>query len=205
MKRLACLVVLLEVALVAGAGAQSLADVARKEEQRRKHIKNPAEVITNRDLHAPEVVGPPADQSGAPPDGSVQPAQSPEGGQSAAPDGEQSAESSAPSSSMPPPPGDDEASRARSQQEWAKTMADARAELERTKMFAEALQTRANSLLTDFTNRDDPAQRAAIDVERRRTLAELERAKADIVKQTQALADLETAARRQGVPPGWVR
>jgi hypothetical protein len=84
-------------------------------------------------------------------------------------------------------------------------MADAQAQLERTKMFAEALQTRANSLLTDFTNRDDPAQRAAIDVERRRTLAELDRAKGEIVAQTKALADLETAARRAGVPPGWLR
>jgi hypothetical protein len=204
MKRLACLVVLLEFALAVSAGAQSLADVARKEEQRRKHIKNPAEVITNKDLHAPPVVGTPAG-SGEAADGSVQQAQTPDGDEASAPDSEQAAEAGGPSSSTPPPPGDDEESRAKSQQDWAKAMADARAELERTKMFAEALQTRANSLLTDFTNRDDPAQRAAIDLERRKTLAELDRAKADIVRQTKALEELETAARRQGVPPGWVR
>jgi hypothetical protein len=203
MKRFACLVVLLEFALVAGAGAQSLADVARKEEQRRKHIKAPAEVITNKDLHAPDVVSPPAGESTAP-DGSLQPGSPSEGDQASEPGSEQAPESNQPSTTLPPP-GDDEASRAKSQEEWSKAMADARAELERTKMFAEALQTRANSLLTDFTNRDDPAQRAAIDVERRRTLSELERTKADIVKQTKGLADLETAARRQGVPPGWLR
>jgi hypothetical protein len=200
MKRVACLVVVLEFALVAGAGAQSLADVARKEEQRRKHIKTPSEVITNKDLHAPDVVTPPQGESTTAPDGSVQPAEPSEGDQATAPDTEQPS-----ATSTPPPPGDDEASRAKSQEEWAKAMADARAELERTKMFAEALQTRANSLLTDFTNRDDPAQRSAIDLERRKTLAEIDRAKADIVKQTKALADLETAARRQGVPPGWLR
>jgi hypothetical protein len=199
MKRLACLVVVLEFALVAGASAQSLGDVARKEEQRRKQIKTPAEVITNKDLHAPDVVTPPAQA-----DGSGQSAPSLEGDQAPGPDGGQATEST-PSSTTPPPPGDDEASRAKSQEEWAKAMADARAELDRTKMFAEALQTRANSLLTDFTNRDDPAQRGAIDAERRKTLAELDRAKADIVKQTKAIEDLETAARRQGVPPGWVR
>src|SRR5213076_88129 len=45
---------------------------------------------------------------------------------------------------------------------WTKRMTDARNALERSQSFAEALQVRINSLTTDFTNRDDPAQRSQI-------------------------------------------
>jgi hypothetical protein len=84
-------------------------------------------------------------------------------------------------------------------------MAEARSQLERSKMFAEALQTRANSLWADFTARDDPAQQRTLEAERKKTLAELERVKGEIETQTKGLADLEDEARRAGVPPGWLR
>jgi hypothetical protein len=81
----------------------------------------------------------------------------------------------------------------------------ARTDLERTRMFAEALQTRINALTTDFVNRDDPAQRAVIEQERNKALAELARLQKDVEAKTKAIADIEDEARRAGVPPGWLR
>jgi hypothetical protein len=181
MKRLLLAVLLLQ-ALVTAAGAQSLADIARKEEERRKDIKKPAKVYTNKDLGP---VGP------APP-----PAPAP-AATTAAP-----AEGTGEDGTKPPT---EEEQRAVQEQAWRSRMGDARSKLERSKMYAEALQTRANSLWADFTARDDPAQRAGIEAERKKTLAEIDKVKGEIQEQTKALADLEEEARRAGVPPGWLR
>jgi hypothetical protein len=72
-------------------------------------------------------------------------------------------------------------------------------------MFAEALQTRINSLSADFVNRDDPAQQAVIARDRQRSLGELDRLKKAIEDGRKAIAGLEEEARRAGVPPGWLR
>jgi hypothetical protein len=72
-------------------------------------------------------------------------------------------------------------------------------------MFADALQSRINALATDFVNRDDPAQRAQIESERKRALAELERVRKEMTDQTSAISDIEEEARKSGVPPGWLR
>lgn len=84
-------------------------------------------------------------------------------------------------------------------------MAGARAALERSKVLADALQSRLNALATDIVNRDDPAQRAQLELERQRAITELDRMKAEIAEQTKAIADLEEDARKAGVPPGWLR
>ena len=83
--------------------------------------------------------------------------------------------------------------------------AGARDSLQRSQMFAEALQSRINGLNTDFTSRDDPAQRDSVAADRQKALAELQRVKDEIVKQTKAIADIQEEARKSGVPAGWVR
>ena len=72
-------------------------------------------------------------------------------------------------------------------------------------MFAEALQTRINSLSSDFVNRDDPFQRAKIGEDRDKALAELSRVKAEMVNAKKHIEDIEEEARKAGVPPGWLR
>ena len=72
-------------------------------------------------------------------------------------------------------------------------------------LFADSLQTRINSLTTDFVNRDDPAQRAKIETDRQTALAELEKVKKEITDTTREIAAIEDEARRAGVPPGWLR
>ena len=69
----------------------------------------------------------------------------------------------------------------------------------------DSLQSRINALTTDFVNRDDPAQRAKIEADRKAALAELERVKKELDEQTKAITAIEDEARRAGVPAGWLR
>ena len=100
---------------------------------------------------------------------------------------------------------DEEKRRSDEEQRWRARMAEARDQVGRSRMFAEALQSRINALNADFSARDDPAQRAVIGTQLQEALAELERVRGDIEAQQKALADLEEEARRAGVPPGWLR
>src|SRR5260221_11827399 len=60
-----CTFAFVVAAIAAPAPAQSLADVARKEEERRKEIKQPARVITNTDLRPGMQVTSPPPAAGA--------------------------------------------------------------------------------------------------------------------------------------------
>ena len=88
---------------------------------------------------------------------------------------------------------------------WRQRMSPAREELRRSEMFAEALQTRINSLSNDFAARDDPYQRARVAEDRQKALAEMDRVRTDVQDQKKKIADIEEEARQAGVPPGWVR
>ena len=84
-------------------------------------------------------------------------------------------------------------------------MAGARDALGRSHTFADALQSQINALYTEFVNMDDPLRRSVIEQKRLAAIAEQDRVKADIVKQTKAIADIEDEARRANVPAGWLR
>lgn len=179
-----CLSVLLMLAISAPVFAQNppLAEIARREQARRKVPKTPPKVYTNKDLPkggAPKA--PPA--PGAP---------------------------SAPASSATPVPADPATPPAtpgeqKDESWWRARITQAREELRRNEMFLDALQSRINGLSTDFVNRDDPYQRAKIGEDRQKALAELDRVKADVEKQKKQIADIEEEARTAGVPPGWLR
>jgi hypothetical protein len=174
---LIAVVLLLGAGVAAPASAQSLADVARKEEERRKEVKKPSRVLTNKDLKADPNA--PATPAPLPADAT---APAPDGDKTTSPDADKPAP--APSAS----PRDEEEQRQKDQAEWAKKAADARQLLHRNEMFLQALQSRINGLTADYTARDDPYQRAQLDLER-----------------SKAIADLEEDARKAGVPPGWLR
>jgi len=162
------------------AAAQTLADVAKAEEARRKSVKKPAKVIGNHDLK-PDTGKPNPNATPTPGAAPVNIPLSPEPAAAAAKTAAQ-----------------DEAV-------WKERMATARATLDRTRMFADALQSRINALTTDFVNRDDPAQKSVIEQDRIKALDELERVKKEITVQTKAIADIQDEARKAGVPAGWVR
>ena len=169
------------------AGAQSLAAVARSEEARRKQQPKAAKVYTNQDLtrdHTTPTTATPS--AAAPADGSA-------GTVTPTPTEAPPADAAA-----PPTP-------ARDQKYWRERIGSARADLERSKTFADALQSRISALTTDFVNRDDPAQRAVIEQNRLKALAELERVQREMAAQTKAITAIEDEARKAGVPAGWLR
>lgn len=88
---------------------------------------------------------------------------------------------------------------------WKQRIGSVRTNLSRAEMFAEALQTRINSLSQDFVNRDDPAQRQQIAEQRQKALDELARVQEEIASFKKEIAAIEDEARRLGVPPGWLR
>ncbi len=76
---------------------------------------------------------------------------------------------------------------------------------DRAQLMAAALQNRVDGLWTEFTSRDDPAQRTVIEGNRQAALDELENTSAEIADLTQQIADIREEARRANVPPGWLR
>ena len=99
----------------------------------------------------------------------------------------------------------DPAERKKEEAAWRERIKNEREALDRAKSFADALQTKTNSLNTDFVIRDDPVQRAAIAAERDKSLAEMDRLKKEIAEHTKKIAAIQQDARRAGAPPGWVR
>jgi hypothetical protein len=170
--------------------AQSLADLSKQEEDRRKRIKAPAKVYTNKDLGsvpAAPPAEPPADLKG-------DPAKGPEKGKEKDAGKEKGQEKDAAK------PADQ-----KDQAYWSGRVKALQSQLDRDESFAEALQSRINALSTDFANRSDPAQRAVIDRDRTKALSELDRLKQAIQNDKKAVTDLQDEARRSGVPPGWLR
>jgi hypothetical protein len=178
-------------ALLAGrpARAQSLADLAKQEEDRRKATGPPAKVYTNKDLsHRAESAPPPAEGSGTPADAAKD-------GAKDAKDKETAKDKAAAKAAEP----------TRDQAYWAGRLKTLQDQLVRDQNYADAMQTRINSLTADFVNRDDPAQRAVIEQNRQKSVAELARLNKSVLDTKKAIADLQEEARRAGVPPGWLR
>ena len=176
--------------------AQSLADVARTEEARRKAVKGQVKVYTNETLRG----GDGGDAPAAP--ASPSPASSTQGAPAAAAAGG-TAQPGASQGAKPAPP--KAADGVKDEKFWRERIGTARDALSRSQTFADALQTQINGLYTEFVNMSDPAQRAVIEKKRLAAIAEHDRVKADIVRQTKALADIEDEARRANVPAGWLR
>lgn len=165
---------------LSGAAAQSLGEVAKREEARRKAVKTPGKVYTDDSLHhEPAPAVPPAPAVAATsPDTAAPPAK--------------------PADKTTDEPKKDEAY-------WKQRVTAERDALGRAQIFAESLQSRINALTNDFSARDDPFQRNQIAADRQKSLAELERVRKEIETHTKAITDIQEEARKAGVPAGWVR
>jgi hypothetical protein len=187
--------------MVAGAGgaqAQSLAEVAREEAARRKTVATPGRVYTNNDLR-PDFTRP------APPPATPESTSAAGHGAAAAPEAGAAAAGATQGTAQGTAPGAAQGGDLRDQAYWSSRMADARAKVDRSQAFAQALQNRIDMLWTDFVNRGDPVQQRAIEQDRNKALAELETLKREIEANRKAVADIEDEARRAGVPAGWLR
>jgi hypothetical protein len=156
-------VLLIGVAAVTAAErvrSQSLGEVAKKEQERRKNTPAAGKVYTNKDLAPAPAPTPSADAgAGTDPAGSVSkpsdqatPAsEKPAAGDSA---GKKTADSDKGKDKGP--------SGTKDQAYWSTRHRTLQEALDRDSTFSEALQSRINALTTDFVNRDDPAQRTVI-------------------------------------------
>ena len=172
------------------AHAQSLGDVAKKEEERRKAVKSSGKVYTNDDLRK-YPVGPVPLPPGE--------------GESAATGPGAPGDPVAAAKAQGGIPAPEKVEETRDETYWKKRITDARERLRRSEAFLEAMQTRVNSLTSDFYARDDPAQRNVIWSQRTAALEEMERLTQEIADLKKSITDIEEEARREGVPPGWLR
>lgn len=177
------------VSVFAGSGiatvvsAQSLADLAKKEEERRQKTGEPAKVYTNKDLK-----------------GSIEPV-SPAGETAKDAGDAAKAKAAEPAETAPATAKDP----TKTQAYWSGKLKSLKDKLEQDETFADALQTKINALTTDFVNRDDPVQKSKIDKDRQKALADLDRLTKAVADDKKAIADFEELARRSGIPPGWLR
>jgi hypothetical protein len=170
--------------------AQSLVDVAKQEEARRKTVKETGKetkkIFSNKDL--PQVAPPPQVVSSG--DGKETPAA--DAGAAAPAVGDKKDT-------------DKKDTEVRDEEYWRKRITTARQQLDRDITFAAAMQSRINALSTDFVNRDDPAQRAVIAGDRDRAMSELKALEKSIENDKATIASIEEEARRANVPAGWLR
>lgn len=177
-------VALLLAAFPLAASAQSLGTLAQSESARRQTKPKPGKVYTNDSLRSDFTASQPAP---------------------ATPDG--AAPAAAPAQAAADPAASSEAASSEKKDEayWKKRMADARDQLTRTEAFASALESQINGLTVDFLQRDDPAQRATIETNRKKAIAEHERVQREVAAHKKAITAVEDEARKAGVPPGWLR
>lgn len=177
--------------------AQSLGDLARREEERRKTVVTPGKVYTNDSLRSTPPPQPAAAATPVP--AAATPAAAPP---DAAPSSPSQTQTPAPAGSAVPPPA---VTVKKDEVYWRGRLQAERDALERARVLLAALQSRVNGLQADFVNRDDPAQRDTIFSERQRALSELERVGREIQQHTKAIADIQEEARRAGAPAAWYR
>jgi hypothetical protein len=88
---------------------------------------------------------------------------------------------------------------------WRDRIAKARKDLAKDEAAVGPAEARANSLTTAAINTDDPAKQLQVRQQLLTTLAEVERLKAQIEADKKSIADIQSEARRAGIPPGWIR
>lgn len=175
--------------------AQSLGELAKREQERRKKAPAAGKTYTNDDLKkmspAPDAAGAQAAKPGDPKDAAkTPPAEAAGTGKPGDP--------AKVDATKPPEPAKDEPY-------WRARIAAARENLRSNESFHEALQSQINALTAEFTARDDPYQRAKVAEDRQRKIAEQARVAQEIDKAKKQIAEIEDEARRAGVPPGWIR
>jgi hypothetical protein len=168
---------------VAAQQSPSLAELARQEVERRKAIKAPGKVYTDKGTKA---------------EGTAATAAAGQAGAQAAPTPVRGEVPTAAAKA-------EEGSDAKGESYWRGRITEARENLRRNEAFVEALQSRVNGLTADFSARDDPYQRAKVGEERQKALAEQARVKNEIETGRKLIATIEEEARQSGALPGWLR
>ena len=187
--------VLLVVAFLAATSilqAQSLADAAEKERQRREEISESPEMITNDAV---------AGFSG----GSVSTA-SPDSGSTVKSDADQAEQKGEATEEATEKANSEEPTdfEGRPESYWRETMGAARKEVKDLEEESTVLTLRMNDLENKFYSIDDGFDRDSIQKEIQKTYYEIDLNKENLSKAKAELQDLEEEARKSGALPGWI-
>jgi hypothetical protein len=214
MRRIISSVVGMGVVLMAvtAVSAQSLADIAKRDNDRRKNVKHPAKVITNDDVQDTKPIVPmtaeaeAANASAAAAHPGAEPAIN-----SDRPNDPPATGSAPPPSAQAPAaaPADDKAKqggmvKAGDEAGWRARMQAARDAVSRTQLQLDSMRSRASQYTAASAAASDD-QRAGVQAKQQQALQEYDRLRTDLTRFQKALSDLESEASRAGVPPGWLR
>ena len=173
------------------ASAQTLADLAKKDSDRRKSVKHPAKVYTNDDVQDLKPIMPMMENDGT----------------GTKPIDPNATSTSKPDMDSPAKPGTGTGTpgvKSGEEAQWRSRMQAARDAVSRTQLQLEGMRNRA-AQLTAASAAANQEQRATFQKQQQDALQEFDRLRADLQKNQKALSDLEGEASRAGVPPGWLR
>ncbi len=193
MKRLIPFLTALVFFLMAAAVySQSLADLAKKEKERRGQIRTDSKVITNSE----------AAKYGSGPVTTVTPA-TPAGGQKSSADKPGTEGGTAPKAALA---NSDEPVdfQGRPESFWRQTMADARQRVKALENEANVLTLRMADLQNQFYREASGFKQQDIQREIQKTIYEQDKNKEELAKAKDQLQELEKEARKSGALPGWL-
>ena len=180
------------IAIAATAYAQSLADIANKEKQRREQIDEAPEIITNDKI---------SEYSGG--SGStISPISLPSKNKES-----ESKEGDAEPSKIDKEIDPDEPVdfMGRPESFWRETMTNAHKKVKDLEDEANILTLKLNELQTQFYNAGDGFRQESVQREIQKTYYEQDLNKENLAKAKEELEDLQKEARKSGALPGWLR
>ena len=183
--------------LSTAAYSQSLADLAKKEKERREALKKDTKVITNEQAAKYQTgpittaTNPPADAQAA---GTEKPATEGESKDAAAGTDKSKATGDEPVDLQ-----------GRPESYWRQTFADARQRVKDLENESNVLVLRFNELQNKFYSTDDGFKRQEVQREIQKTLYMQDVNKENLAKAKTDLVDLEKEAHKSGALPGWLR
>ncbi len=186
---------LLTIALASAGYSQSLADLAKKEKERRQAIKGETKLITNVQVAKNQEPTDPSATQAAPADKSA--------ADKTTADGVSKPESEAAAAK----PASDESVdlKGRTESYWKQTMADARKRVQDLENEANVLVLKFTDLQNRFYRESDGFKQQDIQREMQKTIYEQDKNKETLARAKADLADLEQEARKSGALPGWIK
>ncbi len=171
--------------LAASYAQESLADLAKREEERREEVQN-SRIITSADVAKYRRGTPESDSLPVPPE---------------TPERPESESAKRAESADPDEPTDFEG---RPESYWRKTMAEARQKVKNLENEANVIVLRIAELQNKFYSMDDGFNRETVQRDVQKSYYEQDLNKANLEKARAALQDLENEARKSGALPGWL-
>jgi hypothetical protein len=194
---------LFALALASEGYSQSLADLAKKEKERRQAVTTASKIITNDQIAKYQGA---AVSTGTP---SSPATNEPQAGKGSTVEQKPAGEAEAKAEAAPPEgkPASDESVdfQGRTESFWKQTMADARQRVTQLENECNVLILKLNDLQNRFYKESDGFKQQEIQRDIQKTLYEQDQNKESLAKAKTAVTDLEQEARKSGALPGWIK